>query len=268
MVSINNSNLSSNYFNRAQDETNTAFKRLSSGSRINSAKDDAAGLAIADRMTSEITGLNMAMKNASDGISLTQTADSALSESTSALQRMRELAVQSSNGMYNSSDRAAMNKEFSQLQSELSRISEQTTFNGKQVLSGDFSGGSFQVGTNSGETIEVTIGDMSSEGLGLSELNVSTVEGAQGALEAIDGALTAVSDVRGELGATMSSFESAISNLETTSENMSAARSRIDDTDFAAEVSNMTRGNILQKAAIAMQAQANTSAETTLRLLK
>jgi len=268
MVSINSSNISASYLSRAQQQTNSALNRLSSGYRINSASDDAAGVSIANRMTSEITGLNMAMKNASDGISLTQTADGALSESTSALQRMRELAVQSSNGIYTSTDRAAMNEEFSQLQSELSRISDQTTFNGQQLLNGDFSDQSYQVGANSGETIEVTIGDMSLEGLGLSGLDISTVDGAQGALEAIDEALVTVSDTRGGLGAAQGSFDSAISNLETTSENMSAARSRVEDADYAEEVSKMTQGLILQKAAIAMQAQANSSAETTLRLLE
>ena len=141
MVNINGTTTNTSYLNKAQSQANSSLNRLSSGSRINSAKDDAAGLAISDRMSSQFNGLNQAILNAGDGISLIQTADGALSESTSALQRMRELAVQSSNGIYNSTDRAAMNAEFSQLQSELTRISEQTTFNGQQILNGDFGGG-------------------------------------------------------------------------------------------------------------------------------
>lgn len=267
MVSLNSNSLSLNYLNRAQAQTNTAMNRLSSGHRINSAKDDAAGLAISDRMTSTISGLSMAIRNANDGISLAQTADGALSESTSILQRMRELSVQSSNGIYNASDRAAMNKEFSQLNSELARVSEQTTFNGEQILNGEFSGASFQVGADGGETVGVTIDNMSPENLGVSELNISTVEGAQGAIEAIDQALTTISETRGDLGVTQNRFESAISNLSVTSENLVASRSRIEDADFAAEVSDLARSRILEQSGVAMQAQANSSAETVLRLL-
>ncbi|MBM9614846.1 flagellin FliC [Desulfobulbus rhabdoformis] len=266
MVTIKGTSTNTNYLNKAHAQTNTSLNRLSSGSRINSAKDDAAGLAISDKMSALIQGLNQAMTNAGDGISLTQTADGALAESSDALQRMRELAVQSGNGIYNSSDRAAMNKEFSQLQEELARISEQTTFNGQQLLNGDFEGASFQVGANSGETIEVSISDMSPENLGLGEQNISTAESAQNALKAIDGALTTISNSRADLGAVQSRFESAISNLGTTSVNMAESRSRINDTDFAAEASELVKSQILEKAGIAIQMQARQSAGTALKL--
>ena len=267
MVNINGTTTNTSYLNKAQSQANSSLNRLSSGSRINSAKDDAAGLAISDRMSSQFNGLNQAILNAGDGISLIQTADGALSESTSALQRMRELAVQSSNGIYNSTDRAAMNAEFSQLQSELTRISEQTTFNGQQILNGDFGGGSFQVGANGGETIEVSIGDMSLESLGLGGLDISTFDGAQSALDSIDEALATISDSRAGLGATQNSFESTISNLENTSVNVSESRSRIADTDYAAEISNLVQSTILKQAGISIQVQARQSAETALKLL-
>lgn len=266
--SINNNFSAANNFTKAQNITSEAFNRLSSGTRINSAKDDVAGLAISDGMTSQIRGLNQAMRNANDGISLAQTADGALSESTDILQRMRELALQSGNGIYNSSDRASMNKEFSQLKSELDRISEQTTFNEKPVLDGSLSGGtSFQVGANSGETIEIVIDDVSQEALGLESLDITTVENAGDALEGIDDALAQISDTRSDLGSVQNRFDSTIANLSNISENISSSRSRIADADIAAEVSNLIHGQILQKAGIAMQAQANQSAETVLGLL-
>nr|WP_320009614.1 flagellin [uncultured Desulfobulbus sp.] len=267
MVTIKGTSTSPNYLNKALAQSNTALNRLSSGSRINSAKDDAAGLAISDRMSSLIQGLNQAMTNANDGISLTQTADGALSESNNALQRMRELAVQSGNAIYSSSDRAALNKEFGQLQQELGRIAEQTNFNGQKLLNGEFEGASFQVGANSGETIEVSIADMSTEALGLRDLNISTATGAQEALKAIDGALSNVSNARSDLGAVQSRFESAISNLGTTSVNMAESRSRIADTDYAAEVSESIKNQILAKAGIAVQTQARQSAGVALQLL-
>ena len=266
--SINNNFSAASSFNKAQNTISEAFNRLSSGSRINSAKDDAAGLAITDRMTSQIRGLNQAMRNANDGISLAQTADGALAESTDILQRMRELALQSGNGIYNSSDRASLNKEFSQLRSELDRISEQTTFNEQPILDGSLSGGtSFQVGANGGETIEVAIDDVSQEALGLESLDITAVENAGSALEGIDDALAQISDTRGDLGSVQNRFDSTIANLSNISENVSSSRSMVADTDIAAEVSKLIQGQILQKAAIAMQAQANQSAESVLGLL-
>jgi len=268
MVTINGTSASTSYPNKAQAQTDKSLSRLSTGYRINSAKDDAAGLAISDRMASQVNGLNQAVSKASDGISLAQTADGALSESSNILQRMRELAVDSSNGIYNSTDRAAMNGEFSQLQSELSRISEQTTFNGQQILNGDFESASFQVGANAGETLEVSIDDMSLESLGLDELDISTADGAQSALASIDDALTTISDSRAGLGATQNRFESAISNLESTSVNVSESRSRIADADYAAEISNLVQSKILEQAGVSIQMQARRqSADTALKLL-
>ena len=252
---------------KAQNNSATSYSRLSSGNRITGAQDDAAGLAISDGMSSQITGINQAMRNTNDGLSMTQTADGALSETTSILQRMRDLSVQSGNGIYNSSDRASMNAEFSQLSSELNRISETTTFNGQNLLDGSMDV-SFQVGANSGESIQVSLGDAGAEGLALSDLNISTVENSMIALEGIDQALSTVSDMRGEMGAVQNRLESASSNLSDTSVNLTAARSRITDTDMAKEVSDLVMSQILEKAGIAMQAQANQSAGVTLALLQ
>lgn len=269
MVNSINSGFSNvSQFNKAQDTLSTAFERLSTGHRINSAQDDAAGLAISDRMNSQVRGLNQAIRNANDGISLTQTADGALSGSTDVLQRMRELAVQSGNGIYNAADRASMNKEFSQLQSELNSIAGQTSFNGQNILDGSFSGGTaFQVGANSGETIEVALQNVDAASLGVDGSSVSTVEGSQDALSAIDNAISQVSGIRGELGAVQNRFESTISNLANISENVSASRAQIGDADYAAEVSEMVRGRILQQAGVAMQAQAKQASESVLGLL-
>lgn len=267
MVStINSGYNAASQFNKTQKSLDTAFNRLSTGLRINSAKDDAAGLAISDRMTSQIRGLNQAIRNANDGISVVQTADGALSESTNVLQRMRELAVQSANGIYNQADRAAMGKEFSQLQSQLNQVAEQTTFNGQQILDGSFSS-SFQVGTNGGETIDVSLSGVDQASLGVESLSIGTAEGAQDALSAIDSAIAGVSDMRGELGAVQNRFDSVISNLANISENVTASRSQVADADYASEVSTMLRARILQQAGIAIQSQANQSSQSVLGLL-
>lgn len=264
--SINSSYSGATQFNNAQKTLDTAFNRLSTGLRINSAKDDAAGLAISDRMNAQVRGLNQAVRNANDGISLVQTADGALSESTNVLQRMRELAVQSANGIYNSADRAAMGKEFSQLQSQLNQIAEDTTFNNQQVLDGSLSA-SFQVGANNGETIDVSLESVDQTALGVDSLSISSTEGAQDALSAIDSAIAGVSDMRSELGAVQSRFDSTIANLNNISENVTASRSQVADADYASEVSNMLRARILQQAGVAIQSQANQSSGAVLGLL-
>lgn len=264
--SINSSYSGATQFNNAQKTLDTAFNRLSTGLRINSAKDDAAGLAISDRMNAQVRGLNQAVRNANDGISLVQTADGALSESTNVLQRMRELAVQSANGIYNSADRAAMGKEFSQLQSQLNQIAEDTTFNNQQVLDGSLSA-SFQVGANNGETIDVSLESVDQTALGVDSLSISSAEGAQDALSAIDSAIAGVSDMRSELGAVQSRFDSTIANLNNISENVTASRSQVADADYASEVSNMLRARILQQAGVAIQSQANQSSGAVLGLL-
>lgn len=270
MVSSINSNFNASHqISNAQNRADTSASRLSSGRRINSAKDDAAGLAISDGMNSQVRGLNQGMRNANDGISLAQTADGALDESTSILQRMRELAVQSSNGIYNANDRKSINEEFSQLQSELDRIADTTSFNGRKVLDGSLdSGMNFQVGANAGESINVSVDGATQENLGTESLNVLSQQNSQDALGAIDEALEYVSGVRGELGSTLNRFESIISNLGNVSENIAASESRIADADYAKEVSNMLKNQILEQAGISIQAQANQRAGNLLSLLQ
>ena len=267
--SINSSFNASNLLSSSQSAIDTSSSRLSSGNRINSAADDAAGLAISDGLNSQVRGFTQAMENSNDGISLAQTADGALEESTSILQRMRELAVQSSNGIYNSSDRSSMNDEFSQLQSELDRIAGTTSFNGQNLLDGSMEeGASFQVGANAGESIDVSISGATQEDLGTQSLNILTGENAQSALSSIDDALSAVSSTRGELGATLNRFESTITNLDSLSQSASSSQSRIGDADMAAEASEMVKNRVLQQAGVAIQAQSNQNAGNLLALLK
>ena len=388
MPQIINSNIASlsaqRNLNSSQTSLNTSLERLSSGLRINSAKDDAAGLAISERMTSQIRGLNQAIRNANDGISLSQTAESALAEVGNNLQRMRELAVQASNGSNTQEDRDALNSEFTQLQAEIQRVSEQTKFNGTNLLDGSFTGGAFQIGANSGETItissianastsalggeltrytstvnataitgfataiaagDIEIGDgttqagigaiagpansqeragqlveainrvssqtgvsasydkvtgdvtLTSEAdfeisgalddatiggfanaatgtltatttTGINGLSVSGFADAQLAIDQLDNALKEINTNRADLGAIQNRFSSVVANLQTTSENLSASRSRIRDTDFASETANLTRGQILQQAGVAMLAQANALPNNVLSLLR
>jgi flagellin len=368
----------------------TSLQRLSSGLRINSAKDDAAGLAIANRMTTQINGLNQAVRNANDGISLAQTAEGALQEVTNNLQRIRELAVQSANATNSDSDRAALDQEVQQRLEEIQRIASQTSFNGRKVLDGSFGNAVFQVGANVGETISVGLNtsvkldaigaiasatgtldltdpesdtafhpggtsgtpvpltalsiaagdfvitvdgtdydladvattfaspqdlveginelgsgvfasldsngqlvlssakdftlalDNDADNLGLADgtyavaddtsfltaVNVSTVNGANDAILRVDAALTKVAELRGTLGAIQNRFESTINSLQTVTENLAASRSRIQDTDFAAETAALTRAQILQQAGTAMVAQANSLPQNVLSLLR
>ncbi|HEY9545528.1 MAG TPA: flagellin [Solimonas sp.] len=360
----------------SQSSLATSIQRLSSGLRINSAKDDAAGLAISSRFSSQISGLNQAQRNANDGISLAQTADGALSSVSDSLQRIRELAVQSRNATNSGTDRAALNTEAQALKAEIDRISSTTSFNGVKLLDGSFSNAAFQIGANVGETITVssignassstlgsyslaqvtgaaastfgaiTAGDLTINGVsvgavaadtnssnrassiaaainsyssqtgvaatildsapgqvvlssstgnivvgtsgtataastgltaattnattstGFAALDLSSVAGADDAINAMDAALASVNTTRAQLGAVQNRFESAVSNLATTTENLSAARSRIQDTDYAAETANMTRAQILQQAGTAMLAQANSAPQNVLSLLK
>ncbi len=268
-MTINNNFNTAHQLATTQSGAHQTLNRLSSGSRINSAQDDDAGLAISDRMDSQIQGLNQAARNAGDGISLTQTADGALSETTETLQRMRELAVQAGNGIYNDDDRAAMDQEFGQLQTELDRIAQDTTFNGQNILDGSLAGGlQFQVGANSGETVEVELAGATQADLGTESLSLATAGDAQDALGAIDDALSTVSEIRGDLGAVQGQFESSISNLNNEIENIAAANSRISDADIAAEISEKIKINVLEQAGVAIQAQANQSADILISLLK
>ena len=386
MASIINTNISSLTAQRnlsgSQSSLATSMQRLSSGLRINSAKDDAAGLAISERMTAQIRGLTQAGRNANDGISLAQTAEGALSTIGNNLQRIRELAVQSRNATNSTEDRASLQKEVTQLKSEIDRVAKQTSFNGTKLLDGSFSAQSFQVGANQGETISIdsianasinslgswtsvdtysatvtgaapagfggitanafTIngvgigavnagtdaatqganvaaainkkssetgvvataaasgaitltssgstaitvgGTLTNTGLtagqtaatvtaagsaqtGFNNLTVDTVDGADNAILAMDAALKAVNSSRADLGAIQNRFESVVSNLSTSAENLTASRSRIQDADFAAETANLSRAQVLQQAGTAMVAQANQLPQTVLSLLR
>ena len=252
------------------NKLSTSFERLSSGFRINSASDDAAGLQISDRMTSQIQGLNQAVRNANDAISLTQTAEGALSEVTTSLQRIRQLAVQSQNGINSSADRVALQKEVSALKTEMSRIATDTQFGGVDLLSGTYSA-KFLVGANGGQTISVNLsragGGYGTSGLSLSNLSVSSVAGASAALTSIDSAISTIGGARADLGALQNRFQSTIRNLSSISENVSAARSRIRDTDFASETAELTRNQIIQQASVSVVSQANQRPQTALSLL-
>lgn len=386
MAAVINTNIASlnaqRNLNASQSSLNTSIQRLSSGLRINSAKDDAAGMAIGERMGAQIRGLNQAARNANDGISLAQTAEGALGTITNNLQRIRELAVQSRNATNSSTDRAALNAEATQLKNEIDRVATTTSFNGVKVLDGTFTNQAFQVGANVGETINIasianaqsaqlgsssvaqvtgvaataftaiTAGDLTINGVsvgaiaadtnaanrasniaaaansvssqtgvyatilaaaptqvvftnsgsvpatpsvviahagisstlattgltaatttattvtGFAALDISSVAGADTALTSMDAALTAINSARANLGAIQNRFSSVVSTLQSTTENLSAARSRIMDADFAMETSSLTRGQILQQAGTAMLAQANSLPNNVLSLLR
>ncbi|WP_339813098.1 MULTISPECIES: flagellin [unclassified Paenibacillus] len=251
--------------------TNKAIEKLSSGLRINRAGDDAAGLAISEKMRGQIRGLDMATKNAQDGISLIQTAEGALNETHSILQRIRELSVQSANDTNTNEDRAELQKEVTELTTEITRISTDTEFNTKKLLNGaGVSNAVFQIGANTGQAIKLSIGDMSAgkSGLGLQSVAIGTQAGANSALAILDSAITKVSAERAKLGANQNRLEHTINNLGTTSENLSAAESRIRDVDMAKEMMNQTKNNILAQAAQAMLAQANQQPQAVLQLLR
>ena len=249
--------------NMSQASLATSMQRLSSGLRVNSARDDAAGLAIADRMNAQIRGINVAVRNANDGISLAQTAEGALATITDALQRMRELAVQAQNGSNGTSDRANLDTEYQQLSAEITRIAAQTKFNGTAIVGASAGAQTFQVGPNGGDTLTITTTTVTTVAGGL-----TTAANASTAVGAIDTALDTINTSRASYGAAMSRFSMAIQNLQITGENMSAARGRIMDADFAAETANLSRSQILQQAGSAMVAQANQLPNQVLALLR
>ena len=262
--------------NMSQSSLAVSMQRLSSGLRVNSAKDDAAGLAIAERMNSQVRGMNVAVRNANDGISMAQTAEGALSKVGDALQRMRELAVQSRNSTNSSSDKDSLNKEFTQLQAEISRVLGGTTFNGKHILGVDGTDQTFQIGAN--VTVDDTIvvpGTNLTMDTTISAVTVATALIDQTAdataiasvITDLDAAINTVNDTRATFGATQSRFDAIISNLQQSVENQAAARSRIMDADYAQETANMSRANILQQAGNAMVAQANQMPQQVLKLL-
>jgi len=245
------------------------FERLSSGKRINSAKDDAAGLQISSRLTSQINGLNQASRNANDGISLAQTAEGALDEYTNNLQRMRTLAVQAANGSNTQADRTALNAEFQELETELTRISDQTSFAGQNLLDSSFIAKDFQVGADGGQTITISIGqDFDGDAmLSTTTANISTAVAANSAIGLVDSALTKVNTTRADLGAKQNRFSSVIRSNDNTAQNLSASRSRVLDTDYAAESAALAKSSVLQQASSSMLAQANQQPQIALSLL-
>ncbi len=248
-----------------------SFQRLSSGFRINSAADDAAGLQISNRLTSQIQGLDQAIRNANDGISLSQVAEGAMDEITTALQRIRVLSVQSQNGINSSGDRLALQKEVSALKTEISRIATTTQFGGVKLLDGKYSS-TFLVGANAGQNISVNIsrpgGGYGTSGLNLASLSIATLAGASAALTSIDSAITVIDSKRADLGAIQNRFQATIRNLSNIVENVSSARSRIKDTDFAKETAELTRSQILQQASTTILSQANQRPQSALSLLQ
>ena len=263
----------------SQGGLNTSMQRLSSGLRVNSAKDDAAGLAIADRMNAQVRGMNVAVRNANDGISLAQTAEGALGKIGENLQRMRELAVQSANDTNGATDRTSLDNEFKELAAENARVIANTKFNGKDLLTG--SGGAsgsfaFQVGANTSTDNQITVKTTNigsamgsvTQGTGTTATLGTNVSGAHAAMSAIDAAMAAVNSERSKFGATQNRFDAVVSNLQLASENQAASRARIMDADFAVEASNLSRSQILQQAGTAMVAQANQLPQGVLALLR
>lgn len=253
----------------SNEALNTSFERLSSGFRINRASDDAAGLQISAELTSQIQGIDQSVRNANDAISLVQVAEGALTESTTSLQRIRQLAIQAQNGINSSADRTALQQEVTALVSELSRIGSDTQFANVNILNGSFSA-TFQVGANAGQSIAVNLsrtGGFGASGLGVGSVDISTAGGASAALASIDTAISTIGAQRASLGALQNRFQSTVRNLASVSENLNAARSRIQDTDFASETANLTKNQIVQQASISVLSQSNQRPQTALALL-
>lgn len=273
-----NTNLSSlnaqRNLNASQNSLSVSMQRLSSGLRVNSAKDDAAGLAIAERMNSQVKGMNVAIRNANDGISLAQTAEGALGKMTDSLQRMRELAIQSANGTNSTTDRAALANEFTALQEEITRVITNSKFNDRPLFDATAAAGIvFQVGagTTADNQITVKSANLASGAIFDSAQNTTLIDTAANSLLAIgfiDKAIEQASTVRSTFGAAQSRLDAVISNLQVAAENQSAAKSRIMDADYAAETANMSRAQILQQAGNAMIAQANQLPQQVLKLLQ
>ena len=279
--------ITANALTKNERAMSQAMERLSTGQRINSASDDAAGLAIASRMTSQINGLNMAVRNANDAISLVQTADGALVEVSSMLQRMRELAVQAASGTYSSTDKTALDTEYDQLRLQIQDINDDTQWNGTALLSGGTTF-TFHVGANASQTVAVAIGDFDTDEANASsgvfealadatsdnnnsndDLATSNIDSAANtAIGYLDEAISRVNEERAKLGAAISRLEYASDNLANVSQNTSASRSRVLDADYAAETTELARTQIIQQAATAMLSQANQYPQTVLALLK
>ena len=250
------------------------MESLSTGSRINKASDDAAGLSIRENMTAQIKGLNAAVRNANDAISMLQTADGALNEVADMLQRMRELGTLAQNDTYSTAQRVAMNDEFAQLQSEIDRIADNTQWNGMNLLDGtggNWGGGSlftFQVGANAGQTISVAIAGMGIASLGISAVSIGTVADARDAVTALDDAISVLNTRRSVIGSVINRLTHAVDNLTNVSQNATESRSRVTDTDYASTTTELARAQIIQQAATAMLAQANQQPSMVMSLLR
>ena len=280
MPQVINTNISSlnaqRNLNTTQTALNVSLERLSSGLRVNSAKDDAAGLAIADRMDAQARGMNVAIRNANDGISLSQVAEGALGKVADMLQRMRELAVQSANSSNTTADRTSLNAEFRQLADEIDRTLQSTRFNGQAILAGSAGSLVFQIGANNATTDRITIttanmatnASIAAVTISTAVITGATGGAAQAMISTIDGALDVVNGERATYGAVQNRFDAVIANLQIAAENQTAARSRIMDADFAAETAALTRAQILQQAGTAMLAQANQLPQQVLTLLR
>jgi flagellin len=282
---IINHNLSAMYANRSlgnvQNEVSKSIQKLSSGQRINSAADDASGLAVSEKLRSQIRGLNQAERNIQNGVSFIQTSEGYLQETQDILHRIRELAVQSANGVYSNEDRMQIQVEVSQLVDEVNRIASHAQFNGMNILTGAFGRNSatgktmqLQVGANMDQFVQVYIGTMTAQALGLKDaqgiagtLSLSNAEGANNAIGNVDVALKRVSKQRADLGAYQNRFEMAARGIAVASENMQASESAIRDVDMAAEMVNYTKNTILSQAGNAMLAQANTKTNSVMQLL-
>jgi flagellin len=281
-----NHNMSAMYADRTLNVSNSQIQgnieKLSSGQRINKASDDASGLAVSEKMRSQIRGLNQANKNIENGVSFIQTTEGYLTETTDILQRVRELAVQSSNGIYSDEDRMQIQVEVSQLVSEVDRIASQAQFNGMNMLTGGYAANSasgrvmqFQIGANVDQRTRVYIGTMTAQALGLkgvqgtdAKISISTPDNANMAISTIDQALHTVSKQRADLGAYQNRFETAANGINVASENLQASESRIRDTDMAAEMVEYAKNQILTQSGTAMLAQANSQSQNVLALLR
>jgi len=279
-MSVINTNVSALYSQNAMKVNaramSSAMEQLSTGSRINSAKDDAAGLAIGQTMTAQVRGLNQAVRNANDGINMMQTAEGAMVEQSNMLQRMRELAVQSSNGTLSSSQRGYLNTEFGKLNSQIDSIASQTTWNGQLLLDGTNTNSinavagqfDFQVGKDATQTISVTISSMTNTSLGVSGLGIATAAASSASIATIDTALNTVNSQRATIGAGINQLTYATDNLTNISSNITASRSTIMDTDYATASTQLSKTQIIQQASTAMLAQANQQPQSVLALLK
>jgi flagellin len=290
--------ITANALTKNERAMSQAMERLSTGQRINSASDDAAGLAIASRMTSQLNGLNMAVRNANDAISMVQTADGALVEASKMVQRMRELTVQAASGTVNSTDQTALNTEFRALEDQIHLISTNTEWNGQKLLNGELGAVNFQVGANASQTISITFGDLNTDGDASADATNADNKGLMVALDDatgtvssgagtatvdlndvvitssqstvlgyLDNALTRLNAHRATLGATLNRLEYAADNLANVSQNTLASRSRVLDADYASETTELAKTQIIQQAATAMLSQANQYPQTVLALL-